>query len=73
MAPRSQAARILTDLHVGLLRGVGRLSPARFFRKPEPVMAVAVSPSSSNATLPVTRETIGRRGFGRAIALTGLD
>lgn len=48
-------------VYVGLLRGVGRLSPARFFRKMEPVMAVAFSTSSSNATLPVTLETVEHR------------
>ena len=48
-------------VYIGLLRGIGRLSPARFFRKLEPVMAVAFSTSSSNATLPVTLETVEHR------------
>jgi len=48
-------------VYVGLLRGLGRLSLAQFFRKLEPVMAVAFSTSSSNATLPVTLETVEHR------------
>jgi Na+/H+-dicarboxylate symporter len=48
-------------VYVGLLRGLGRLSPTQFFRKLEPVMAVAFSTSSSNATLPVTLETVEHR------------
>ncbi len=56
-------------VYVGLLRGVGRLSPARFFRKMEPVLAVAFSTSSSNATLPVTLETVEHRmGVSGSIA-----
>lgn len=56
-------------VYVGLLRGLGRLSPAQFFRKLEPVLAVAFSTSSSNATLPVTLATVEHRmGVSRSVA-----
>ena len=42
----------------GLLSFVGRLNPMVFIRKFWPVMSVAFSTSSSNATLPVTLETV---------------
>ena len=44
-----------------LLQFVARLNPFRFFRKMSPVMVYAFSTSSSNATLPVTLETVEHR------------
>lgn len=44
-----------------LLRFVGRLNPVVFYRKMAPVLAYAFSTSSSNATLPVTLETVEHR------------
>lgn len=48
-------------VYAGLLRGLGGLSPLRFLRKFQPVVAVAFSTSSSNATLPVTMATVEHR------------
>ena len=44
-----------------LMRFVARLSPVTFYRKMAPVMAYAFSTSSSNATMPVTLETVRTR------------
>ena len=44
-----------------MIRFLGRLSPLIFYRKMAPVMAYAFSTSSSNATLPVTLETVEHR------------
>ncbi len=41
-----------------LLRFLARLNPINFYRKMAPVMAYAFSTSSSNATLPITLETV---------------
>jgi Na+/H+-dicarboxylate symporter len=52
-----------------LLRGLGGLSPMRFFRKMRDPMALAFSTASSNATLPVTLENAERRlGVDNSIA-----
>jgi Na+/H+-dicarboxylate symporter len=52
-----------------LLRGLGGLSPTRFFRKMRDPMALAFSTASSNATLPVTLENAERRlGVDNSIA-----
>ncbi len=44
-----------------LMKFVARLSPLTFYRKMAPVMAYAFSTSSSNATMPVTLETVRKR------------
>ena len=44
-----------------LMKFVARLSPLPFYRKMAPVMAYAFSTSSSNATMPVTLETVRKR------------
>ncbi len=44
-----------------LLTLLARLNPITFFRKMAPVMAYAFSTSSSNATMPVTLETVRER------------
>lgn len=44
-----------------LMRFVARLNPLTFYRKMVPVLAYAFSTSSSNATLPVTLETVEHR------------
>ncbi len=41
-----------------LLRFLARLNPVTFYKKMAPVMAYAFSTSSSNATLPITLETV---------------
>jgi Na+/H+-dicarboxylate symporter len=52
-----------------LLRGLGGLSPLRFYRKMRDPMALAFSTASSNATLPVTLENAeARLGVGNSIA-----
>ncbi|WMJ79510.1 dicarboxylate/amino acid:cation symporter [Clostridium sp. MB40-C1] len=51
------------------LRFIGRVSPIMFFRKFWPVMVVAFSTSSSNATIPINLETCEKRlGVKEAIA-----
>lgn len=45
----------------GLLYAITKLSPIQFFKNFAPAMAVAFSTSSSNATLPVTIETVEKR------------
>jgi Na+/H+-dicarboxylate symporter len=61
-------------IHAGLtypalLRGLGGLSPTRFFRKMRDPMALAFSTASSNATIPVTLENAETRlGVGNSIA-----
>lgn len=42
----------------GILTGLGRLNPITFIKRFWPVMSVAFSTSSSNATLPVTLKTV---------------
>lgn len=42
----------------GILVGIGRLNPITFLKKFWPVMSVAFSTSSSNATLPVTLKNV---------------
>ena len=44
-----------------LLRFLARLNPVTFIKKFAPVMAYAFSTSSSNATLPITLETVEKR------------
>jgi len=44
-----------------LVRVLGRLNPLAFLRRMAPVMAYAFSTSSSNATLPMTLETVEHR------------
>jgi Na+/H+-dicarboxylate symporter len=44
-----------------LIRGLAGLSPFAFFKRMSPVMAYAFSTSSSNATLPITLETVEHR------------
>ena len=44
-----------------LIRFLANLNPVTFYRKFSPVMAYAFSLSSSNATLPVTLETVEKR------------
>jgi Na+/H+-dicarboxylate symporter len=44
-----------------LLRILGRINPVRFYRTMYPVMLYAFSTSSSNATMPVTLETVEHR------------
>ena len=52
-----------------LLRGLARLSPVTFFRNMRAPLAVAFSTASSNATLPVTLETVEHRlGVDNSIA-----
>jgi Na+/H+-dicarboxylate symporter len=52
-----------------LLRGLARLSPVVFFRNMRAPLAVAFSTASSNATLPVTLETVEHRlGVDNSIA-----
>jgi Na+/H+-dicarboxylate symporter len=52
-----------------LLRGLGGLSPVTFFRNMRAPLALAFSTASSNATLPVTLETVERRlGVDNSIA-----
>ena len=45
-----------------LLRFVGRLSPVRWFKAMSPALMTAFSTSSSSMTLPVTMETVEKRG-----------
>ena len=45
-----------------LLRVVGGISPRRWFRAMTPALVTAFSTSSSNLTLPVTMETVEKRG-----------
>jgi Na+/H+-dicarboxylate symporter len=52
-----------------LLRGLAGLSPLRFFQKMRAPLALAFSTASSNATLPVTLETVEHRlGVKNSIA-----
>jgi Na+/H+-dicarboxylate symporter len=52
-----------------LLRGLTRLSPITFFRNMRAPLALAFSTASSNATLPVTLETVEHRlGVDNSIA-----
>ena len=52
-----------------LLKGLARLSPVTFFRNMRAPLAVAFSTASSNATLPVTLETVEHRlGVDNSIA-----
>ncbi|MFT4719170.1 MAG: Na+/H+-dicarboxylate symporter [Candidatus Azotimanducaceae bacterium] len=44
-----------------MIRTMANLSPATFFRHLAPVMAYAFSTSSSNATLPITLETVEKK------------
>lgn len=44
--------------YFGLLTIIGKLNPIRFIKKFAPAMGVAFSTSSSNATIPVTLETV---------------
>ncbi len=45
-----------------LLRVFGRVSPLRWFRAMSPALMTAFTTSSSNMTLPVTMETVEKRG-----------
>jgi proton glutamate symport protein len=54
-------------LHAGvtlplILRFVGRISPRRWFRAMSPALMTAFSTSSSSMTLPVTLDTVEKRG-----------
>jgi Na+/H+-dicarboxylate symporter len=52
-----------------LLRGLARVSPRVFYRKMRDTLALAFSTASSNATLPVTLETVEHRlGVANSIA-----
>lgn len=60
-------------VYVGLLRGMARLPARLFFRKLQPVMAVAFSTSSSNATLPLTLDIVEHSmGVARPVAAFAL-
>ncbi|MEA4825336.1 MAG: dicarboxylate/amino acid:cation symporter [Clostridium sp.] len=51
------------------LRGLGRVNPIKFFKKFWPVMVVAFSTSSSNATIPVNLEACEEKlGASKSIA-----
>lgn len=53
----------------GMLKLLGRLNPVTFFKKMQPVMFFCFSTSSSNASLPVTLETVEHRlGVKNSIA-----
>ncbi|MBM7614071.1 dicarboxylate/amino acid:cation symporter [Alkaliphilus hydrothermalis] len=58
-----------TVTYSGLLVIFARLNPIRFFKKFAPAMGVAFSTSSSNATIPVTLETVEEKiGASKNIA-----
>lgn len=54
--------------YMGLLSFIGKLNPIVFFKKFLPVIGVAFSTSSSNATLPVTIETVEKMGVSKNVA-----
>jgi Na+/H+-dicarboxylate symporter len=59
----------LVFVYAGILKFLGKLSPAVFFRKFKNVMIFAFSTSSSNATLPVNLETVEHRlGVDNSVA-----
>jgi Na+/H+-dicarboxylate symporter len=59
----------LVAVYGGMLKGLSGLSPARFFKKFFPAMAVAFSTASSSATLPVTMDlTINKIGASKDIS-----
>ncbi len=58
-----------TVVYGGLLALFARVSPLRFFKKMRKVQLFAFSTASSNATIPVTLETVEKRvGVNRAVA-----
>ena len=59
----------LVAVYGGMLKGLSGLSPAKFFKKFFPAMAVAFSTASSSATLPVTMDlTINKIGASKDIS-----
>lgn len=54
--------------YMGMLSLIGRLNPIVFFKKFLPVIGVGFSTSSSNATLPVTIETVEGMGVSKNVA-----
>ncbi len=54
--------------YMGILSVFGKLNPVVFFKKFAPVMSVAFSTSSSNATIPVTIEAVEEMGVSKNVA-----